>query len=121
MKWELLRQRRCPHCEDSLYENQYEKIFECMSCRFNIDQARFVAISRARGGYKSGSDHVRIQWQYILEDKCPICKDILHVPAGRQEFRKCISPECTFFIKEETVQMILGDPNHPAYKFKKQN
>lgn len=116
MKWTNLKNFECPfpYCEATLINTLPE--ISCSRCSFKIDPNRFKGILSHRGGDSKTSK--RFRWQNIVDGRCPECGQYLRKSTdGRQDFQKCINSECSFIIRENSLNQILADPTHPANKF----
>lgn len=119
MKWQNIRQFRCPYDNEALVRRRDGSI-KCTVCYFHIESKRFNEIMEHRASpQKNGI--TRLKWQYLREGKCPACAHDLISGNGPYEISKCVSADCTFHIREDRMQEILQDPNHPANRFPLEN
>lgn len=117
MKWENLRQFKCPHCGEGLAKDSEAREMRCTSCRFRIEYFRFKQIAEHRG--ESSPVHkVSIKWQYLHLGKCPICTNDLYPGNGAYNVLKCIQADCSFHIREDRLAEIIADDEHPVNRFK---
>ena len=97
-----------PHYADGM--------IRCSMCTFKIDEDRFHAIQAHRSHPERAT--VKIKWQNIRDDKCPMCGDSIRPTLlGHLALLRCVSSDCTFKIREERLNEILADPQHPANTF----
>lgn len=118
MNWEYLKDNKCPHCGENLRENILE--FKCIKCTFVIDSDRKMAIQQHRGNPRIGNI-VKIKWQNLKEEKCPICGDNLNYGVGVFEVLVCLNTNCSFKIRHDRFVEILNDPTHPCNRFFERN
>lgn len=112
MKWENLKDFNCPHCGKPL-ENREGEI-ACTNCFFHISKDRFKAILMHRG--QSPIAIQKMKWQNLHDHRCPMDGNRLH-EGGSLEMLKCMSAECTFVIRIDSLKRILEDESHPANRF----
>lgn len=117
MKWQNLRNFRCPHCDEKLKREDNLGIIRCSQCRFIIDKTRFIQISEHRSYPQR--EIIPMKWQNLKEDRCPICSSNLYPSTdGNLEFLLCSGKKkCVFKISIAHLDRILADPNHPANLF----
>lgn len=118
MDWSKLRTVDCPYCGAHL--KLCKDFLQCTSCIFTISEQRFLQIRAHRSGVNPSG--LRMKWQNILEDHCPVCGDMLTPDLkGLQEFMRCIDADCAFHISCERIREIIDDKNHVAHRFYKIN
>lgn len=115
MIWLNLKQNTCPHCSADIVEDHLLGEFKCVVCKFHITAAKKLAIETHRANPDSAI--IRMRWQNLREEKCPMCASSLDYGVGPYEILACIAPDCTFKIRHDTFLEILGDENHPANTF----
>lgn len=115
MKWENLRKQCCPYCSNPLIKNADTGEVECSRCTFRIEKHRLRSIAEHRA-YPEKEGVISIKWQYLKTGKCPLCTKDLY-PDKTFSLMRCIDANCTFKIREDRMQIILDDPNHPANRF----
>ena len=115
MKWENLKNGLCPHCNGKLTKDLE---IRCTRCNFHIDTNKFNGIISHRG--TENKDHVKIKWQNLHENKCPICSyEMFDNIKDDMDFHSCMNETCDFSIKDIRMMEILADKNHPANLFNK--
>lgn len=113
MNWENLNDNRCPHCGAELKDNVLE--FKCMKCTFIIDSDRKEQIQKHRA--HPGGNTVKIKWQNLRDERCPICGGNLNYGIGPFEILACMKDGCTFKIRYDRLAEILNDAEHSCNKF----
>lgn len=111
MRWENLKNNECPYCGAELYRDG--DTHQCTNCTFIIDSQRFMQILQHRARPERRGV-LRMRWQNLRMGLCPVCKNDLKNGNGPYEIVQCVSAECTFHIREDSMQRILRDPTHPA-------
>lgn len=120
MHWENLKDLRCPHCSEKLQKEMIDDVVRCTVCTFSIEEKRFSAIKAHRSNPERAT--VKLKWQNIREDKCPMCGDSIRPTLlGHLAILRCSSSVCTFIIRESTLEEILANENHPVNTFYKQH
>ena len=114
LKWENLREKKCPYCESNI--NKVGDEMKCEHCYFHIELERCKQIIEHRRLQEETS--VRMKWQQLHLGRCPICSDYLTPGNGCYEVLKCANADCTFHIREDRLKDILNDESHPANKYK---
>lgn len=113
MKWQNLKDNKCPYCESRLVFDGDQEI-GCTSCRFIISPVRFKAIAEKRS---DPSNRVGLKWQNLRRGQCPQCGNDLML-YGKYEVTVCIKrPICTFTIGQDKYDAIMADPMHPAHQY----
>lgn len=116
MKWENLKSHKCPYCsEATILEGG---IIRCTQCRFEITKEKAKSITEHRT-HPERSAEKRFRWQNLHDQCCPECGDMLKPGEGQYELLKCIQAGCRFIIREDMMQRILADEEHPANRFYK--
>lgn len=114
MDWSKLRTVDCPYCGAHLELGK--DFLQCTSCLFTISEQRFVQIRAHRSGVNESK--IKMKWQNILEDHCPVCGDMLTPDTkGQLDYMKCIDSACAFHISSARIKEIVEDKNHVAYRF----
>lgn len=111
MNWENLKTQSCPYCGYHLEDTGFE--MACLHCTFHIEHGKYDSIRENRG---SNGD-IKMKWQNIIEEKCPMCGERLREGEGRHEKLRCTDASCTFKISNSMLRQILDDPTHPANRF----
>lgn len=111
MNWDNLKTQNCPYCGNHLVDTGPE--MKCKHCKFHIDHVKCAAIVKSR----SGEGESKMKWQNIIEEKCPICGEMLREGEGHHEKLRCTDGRCTFKISNAMLRQILDDPTHPANRF----
>lgn len=111
MNWKNLSTFDCPHCSSKLVRGDGE-IF-CSECTFVISKARFHSISVHRSGNRRPDGIKPMKWQNLRKDVCPLCDNTLvyNMESGL-DLMKCMTPDCTFKIRQDRLEDILNDENH---------
>lgn len=113
MKWENLGTFNCPHCEAKL---KMEEEVQCTRCTFHITIERFKSIAAHRA--HPGGQVIKMKWQYLINDRCPVCaSNLMPEIAGKYSLMKCVESTCAFRIREDKMDEIKSDPDHPANVF----
>lgn len=113
MNWENLKTNHCPHCGQPLIEAG--QIFSCTFCTFKIDIGRKMSIETHRAHPEKAG--VKIKWQNLKKERCPICESDLDYGTGVYEVLACLNPNCTFKIRHDRFVEIMADPSHPCNQF----
>ena len=114
MVWNKLNKGECPNCGHPLKKK--ESNLKCTYCAFVIEQNRARRIAESRKE-QLPTNHVRLRWQNLKDERCPVDGELLAPREGRFMVMHCIKPECTFNIRVDRMNQILKDPSHPANKF----
>lgn len=117
LQWRNLRTNNCPYCNGDLKVKEIDGVQElkCESCYFHIPTARAKSIVENRRPRQEPI--VRIKWQMLRIERCPICSDMLMKKEGEYAILKCVSHLCTFHIREDILQKYLSDPAHPVNRY----
>ena len=115
MKWANLKNNNCPYCGSKMLE-QNGDTHKCSKCMFKIEHERLTKILEHRSNpLRSGI--IKMKWQNLKIGRCPLCGDHLNKAIGQYEVSQCVSINCTFHIREDRMQRILTDAQHPANNF----
>lgn len=118
LNWENLKSMLCPYCEKPLTKDLEVR---CTECRFHIEIDRFKSIVIHRA-FPNRSGEVKIKWQNLHDGRCPVDGHELVNAEGKFNVLRCQNvPECTFRIREDSLALMLKDPEHPANRFHKAN
>ena len=115
MNWENLKQNKCPHCSELLEESLIDFKFNCTSCLFTIDISRKLSIEAHRAHPEKAG--VKLRWQNLRDERCPICTSHLNYGTGTYDILTCINPDCTFKIRHDRFVEIMADASHPCNQF----
>lgn len=113
MDWQNLRDNKCPHCANELGKTPTEYL--CTHCSFHISVDRFKMIVEHRRD-PAGVVLPKFKWQNLRDGRCPADAAILEEFIAATPTYKCSKPTCGFRIREEKMQEIFADANHPANK-----
>lgn len=115
MNWENLKYNKCPYDNGDLEESPLDFKFYCTSCRFNIDANRKLSIEAHRGNPENKG--IKIKWQNLRDEKCPLCASHLSYGTGAYDILACINGDCTFKIRHDRFVEIMADVSHPCNQF----
>lgn len=113
MNWEYLKDNKCPHCGQALRENVLE--FKCTRCTFTISPERKLSIEEHRAHPERSI--VKLKWQNLRDERCPICSKALNYTTGIFEILACMDSGCSFKIRHDRFLEILNDETHPCNRF----
>ena len=112
MKWENLREFKCPYCGSDLSRKDD---IRCTKCLFKITEERFKSIAENRlAGKIKGKG---MKWQNLKIERCPACGDYLGNQNGKLEILRCSNYECEFKIRVDRMNEILNDSEHVANRY----
>ncbi len=116
MNWENLKEKLCPHCSGEL-EFDGDNEIRCTMCRFHMTPARYKSMLLHKAYRKEPSQpYKKLYWQNVKVGRCPECGDDLNDGNGKFEIIVCISPECTFKMRADTLAAMLADPLHSCHQ-----
>ena len=115
MNWGNIASQTCPRCRAALatIDNEYK----CSECSFHCDIARAEKILLHRG--QNQHPDVRIKWQYLYDNLCPISLDPMEPMNPETRVHFCSNRDCRFRIKDSTLEEMKADPTHPINRFKR--
>lgn len=118
MNWHNLQTFDCPYCSSKLFRGDGEVL--CSECSFVISNERFRSISVHRARTNKPERLQPMKWQNLKKDLCPLCDNTLvYDMEGALDFMKCMTPGCTFKIRQDRMADILEDEGHPCNIFHK--
>lgn len=115
MNWSNLQTNTCPYCNAVLRRADAKGMVRCDHCSFHIEEARMISIRDNRR--QKTMPVIRMKWQNLKHDKCPMCGDDLTPTHGQYAVLRCMKTECSFHIRVDRLTEILGDKEHPANRF----
>lgn len=115
MNWSNLQKNACPYCNGVLRKPDTKGIVRCDHCNFRIEEPRMMSIRDNRR--QNITSTIKMRWQNLKKDKCPLCGDDLTPNQGQYAVLRCMKTECNFHIRVDRLTEILGDKEHPANRF----
>lgn len=115
MKWENLTKFICPHCENPLQKSSRDDAIHCTECLFFITYQRYQAILLHRS--QKPDFVVKMKWQNIIDNVCPVCESRMRDQEGSFDIHRCSNANCSFKIREDSLQAILANKTHVAWRF----